>query len=346
MASLVPPVFARFADDLDADLRATLPPDEHLPGLYGMLRYHLGWANEHLQAFPSPAGKRLRPVVCLLATEAMGGEYRLALPAASSVEIVHNFSLVHDDIEDNSPERRHRPTVWKLWGEPHAINAGDVLFALAFECLGRLARLGHPATVVLEAMNLLSLACRHLCEGQYLDISFECRDEVSEAEYYEMIAGKTASLLACAAQLGALIGSGSVEQSEPLRRFGFQLGLAFQIQDDILGIWGEESQTGKPRGDDLRQRKKTLPVIYGLAVAEGRARGLLASILQGQGTLSPQQLAEAEQTLEEVGARLYAEERASKHLASAILELDALSSTNPAIEELRSLASYLLGRQA
>jgi len=346
MARLAPPAFARFANDLDADLRAALPLDERLPGLYDMLRYHLGWLDEHLVPTPGPTGKRLRPVLCLLAAEAMGGDYRRALPGASAVEIVHNFSLVHDDIEDNSPERRHRPTVWRLWGVPQGVNAGDVLFALAFECLGRLRDLGHPPDVVLTSLRLLSLTCRRLCEGQYLDISFESRSDVSEEEYYEMVAGKTGALLAYSAQLGALLGSGSLQTAEPLRRFGFELGLAFQIQDDILGIWGDESRTGKPRGDDLRQRKKTLPLIYALTKAKGHFLTALKTIVEGRGLASPQQVADAEEALEAAGAREYAEQRASEHLGKAIDELQTLTAANAAIGELRSLAEYLIGREA
>ena len=341
-----PPAFTRFAADLDADLRASLPDPPYLPGLYGMLRYHLGWVDRAFQPSSAPAGKRLRPVLCLLATEAVGGSYRLALPAASAVELVHSFSLVHDDIEDNSPERRHRPTLWKLWGRPQAINAGDVLFAIAFETVARLSELGHPSSLVLQAANLLSLTCRRLCEGQYMDISFEGRQRVSEQEYYEMIAGKTASLIACSAQLGALVGSGTLDSAEPWRRFGFHLGLAFQIQDDILGIWGEESQTGKPRGDDIRQRKKTLPILYALNSAQEPTSSRLQAILHGAGPIPEKQIAEAEALLLQTGAKRYAEEQAEKHLANALLELGAFDSAKPAVIELRQVAEHLLGRSA
>ena len=218
---------------------------------YAMMHYHLGWADEALQPLAVSSGKRIRPLLCLMACEAVGGNPADAIPAAAAVEILHNFSLVHDDIEDGDETRRHRPTLWALWGVPQAINVGDGMFALAYKALLRMGRRADgtesfpAAHGALEAADLFSEACIRLTEGQHLDLSFEERVDVSSSEYLQMIEGKTAALIAGSTALGALFGGAEQRQEQLLGSFGRNLGLAFQIQDDILGIWGDPARDGK-----------------------------------------------------------------------------------------------------
>jgi geranylgeranyl diphosphate synthase type I len=229
-----------------------------------MVRYHLGYAGRDL----SPAdprtvdrGKRMRPAVALLATGASGGEPERAAPLGAAIELLHNFTLIHDDIQDKSPLRRHRPTVWSLWGVAQAINAGDALFAAAHLPLYRLATSGVSAALtlgLLEAFDRMTIA---IVEGQTLDLDFEGRPDVSPAAYLEMIAGKTAAIVRFAAWAGALVGGASEEAAARWAEFGLALGLGFQIRDDLLGIWGAPEATGKAAADDIRRRKQSLPVL-------------------------------------------------------------------------------------
>ncbi len=226
-----------------------------------MLAYHLGWEGE--KAGPEAQGKRIRPTLVLLCAAAAGGEWTRALPAASAVELIHNFSLLHDDIQDQSQLRRGRPAVWTKWGTAQAINAGDTLYTLAFMSLSRLAETTSPS-VALQAQNILQAACLKLTQGQYLDLSYETRKNLSLPDYWPMVEGKTAALLAACAELGSLAGGADETAQSAFQTFGFYLGLAFQVLDDYLGLWGDAALTGKSTESDLVAGKKTLPVLYGL----------------------------------------------------------------------------------
>jgi geranylgeranyl diphosphate synthase type I len=255
-----------------------------LQAFYGMMSYHMGWLDESLSQAQSQSGKRLRPVLCLLACRAAGGNERDALPPAAALELIHNFSLVHDDIQDNSQIRRHRQTVWTIWGRAHAINVGDGLFAMAFLSLSGLG--GSISTADRQAIyEAFARACLLLCEGQYMDMSFETRLEVPQEEYLDMIDRKTAALLSCACHSGALVAGADPDAVERYRLFGQQLGLAFQVQDDVLGIWGNSAVTGKPSADDILQCKKTLPVLYALK-REAELGGHTLADLYAQGSTS------------------------------------------------------------
>ena len=196
-------------------------------GHYGMMHYHMGWVNEQLRPTVVSAGKRLRPILCLLACSELGGEPGDALPAAAAIELLHNFSLVHDDIEDEDEVRRHRPTLWKIWGVPLAINAGDGMFALAFEAMQRLEQRGVSAQITLRALNLFTQTCAELTKGQHLDMCFEARNSVLVGEYMRMIEGKTASLIGASIAIGALIADANVAQASALQHFGQSIGLEF-----------------------------------------------------------------------------------------------------------------------
>jgi len=228
-------------------------------GLNGMLGYHLGWDSPNV--IMEMKGKRIRPVLLLLACQASGGDWKAALPAAAAVELVHNFSLIHDDIQDKSPLRRGRATVWKKWGEAQAINAGDLMFTLANQSVTRLAETLGSDTAI-RAANLLHTACIHLTHGQFLDLYYETVDEIPMSAYWPMVEGKTGALLACSAQIGGLVGGADEACQNRFAEFGRCLGLAFQVQDDWLGLWGDTALTGKPTESDLVSRKKSLPILY------------------------------------------------------------------------------------
>jgi len=337
--------FARYLRAIEEELKAALEtPHELLAPYYGMMHYHLGWVDEHFVACDVHKGKRLRPLFCLLTCEAAGGDFSQALPAAAAVELVHNFSLVHDDIEDDSPTRRHRTTVWKLWGIPQGINVGDGLFVQAYLALSHLVERGVPPTRALAAQRTLVEACLMLCEGQYLDMTFETRLDVNLDEYLWMIRNKTATLLACSCQLGAMVASDDSALIAHYRHFAENLGMAFQIQDDILGIWGQEEVTGKSAVGDIRQRKKTLPFVYAVSVADHAEAGQRLKEIYSQPVIDDRAVAEVLDILAAVGAREYAVEVKAEYHRLALEELEATGVDNVAQASLRELANSLLER--
>jgi geranylgeranyl diphosphate synthase, type I len=335
--------FDQYLPIIERDLKHTLdgvPP--MLQSFYGMMGYHLGWLDESLSPVVSKIGKRLRPFLCLMTCQAVGGDPTSALPAGSALELIHNFSLVHDDIQDNSQYRRHRKAVWTVWGAPHAINAGDGLFALAFLQLSQLGGRVSPDRV--EAVfEDCSRACLLLCEGQYMDMSFEKRSEVSEDEYLQMIARKTGALLSCAAHVGAIIGCHDEALVQKYQHFGASLGLAFQVQDDILGIWGDPKVTGKSAADDILQCKKTLPVLYALRREAELGRDFLHNLYR-VGSVCPSDLPRVLDALSDVGALEYAEQVNGRYCDQALAQLEATGSDPDKLALLSDLVERLRER--
>lgn len=334
------PFFTRYLPPLEAEMRAVVQStDPRQRALFGMLHYHLGWADAAFNPSHTETGKRIRPLLCLLSCEACGGDWQQALPAAAAVELLHNFSLIHDDIEDGDRTRRGRPTLWALWGEAQAINAGDALFALAQLALLRLAGRGVPAATVVTAHTLLNKTCVALTGGQHLDIGFESREAIPLADYLAMIEGKTAALVACACELGALVAATPEDRRDSLRAFGRHLGLAFQMRDDILGVWGDPAVTGKPAGADIARRKKSLPILHGLAQSEA-LRALFA-----QRELTAADVCRAMALLDEAGSRAFAEGLAEEHHNQALAALVEADLQGPAAQALHELAQALLSRE-
>ncbi len=346
--------FDRFLPQIEDELQVIVQPAQpSLDVYYGMMRYHLGWLDEALRPVDVKGGKRLRPMLTLLAAEAGGGDPAQALPAAAAVELVHNFSLVHDDIQDSSHYRRGRRAVWDIWGAPHAINVGDGLFVLARLALHRLAERDVALDRVQAATLALDRACLALCEGQYFDMTFEDRLDVDLGQYLWMIRHKTAALLATSAQLGAIVAGADAEQADRYRRFGENLGLAFQIQDDILGTWGDPAVTGKSAATDIRDKKKTLPVVYVLNHPEERFSAWeLIDLYSREGALDEDGIQATLALLERTGARAYAGRVAETYYRQAIESLDETGRPrhssgieNAAQSALRELAASLLGRE-
>ncbi len=277
---------------------------------YAYMRYHLGWVDSAFAPVTGNPGKLLRPTLLLLAYEAAGanglssaappdtGYLARALPAAAALELTHNFTLIHDDIEDDDVERRHRATLWKQWGIPQAINAGDGMFALARLTLWSVLDRGVEPTIALKlgaaldytCLAALDYTCLLIAEGQYLDISFEERQAISVATYLDMIRRKTAALMACSAEMGALLGTRDQETIASLRSFGQAIGVAFQVRDDILGIWASTAESGKTVAGDIYRRKKSLPILHALEHASPSDRRVLQQVYRQQTTVTSAQV--------------------------------------------------------
>lgn len=338
---------APYRQAIEDELRDVMKcPHPILTTYYNMMHYHLGWIDETGQPVRASPGKRLRPLLGVLTCQAAGGDWTRALPAAVAVELLHNFSLIHDDIEDRDAIRRHRPTVWKVWGVPQAINAGDGMFALAHGALQRLAGDdGLPAATLVTLIQRFEAASLALCHGQYLDMSFETRLDVTVSDYIlYMVQGKTVSLFATMMEMGALLGTDDLARVKYYRTFGAELGLAFQIQDDVLGIWGDPEVTGKPVANDLRQRKKTWPVLYALEHAAGPARETLFSFFQ-QTQPGEADVIRVLDVLDGLEARKQAETLAAGYHDRALLALDQASGRDPALGWLRTLTRSLIRRE-
>jgi geranylgeranyl diphosphate synthase, type I len=317
MALSTSPDIAELIADTEAEiLRLVEGADPSTAGLYEMCRYHLGLDGS------GSTGKRMRPLLGLLAYSSITGDHRRALPGAAAVELGHNFSLVHDDIEDDDRERRHRPTLWALHGVPQAINTGDILFSLSRIALHRLTDLGFPDKTVLRLMRLYDHTCVALCEGQYLDIWMAGRDtDLSVELYFDMIGRKTAALISASIEAGAVLATDDEAIIGQYRAFGWDLGIAFQLNDDLLGIWGPEVATGK-EPTDVPRKKKTLPVIYAFEHASPEDRARLAE-LYANGRLVPDHVREIIAILERAGAREYTRDQARLHRDRALAALDA-----------------------
>jgi geranylgeranyl diphosphate synthase, type I len=270
---------------------------EELKTYYGQMQYHLGWVDATLQPAYNHPGKLLRPTLVLLAYETAGAwgltdqqnadtaYLQRALPAAVSIELTHNFTLIHDDIEDGDTERRHRSTLWKVWNTAQAINTGDGMFALARLILWNVLKNGVDVTIATHLAALLDRTVLVLAEGQYLDISSEDRQTISVATYIATIQRKTAALMSCATEMGACLGTTDKNTIDRLSSFGRAIGIAFQVRDDLLGIWATRAELGKTQAGDIYRRKKSLPVLHALEHANSEDRDRLQRIYQEE-TLS------------------------------------------------------------
>jgi geranylgeranyl diphosphate synthase type I len=315
------------ADTEEEILRVVRDRDDSTVGVYEMIRYHLG-----LDGSDGPRGKRMRPLLGLLAYTSIAGEHARALPGAAAVELGHNFSLVHDDIEDGDVERRHRATLWAIHGVPQAINTGDLIFSLSRVALHRLTDLGFSDSKVLRLMRLYDTTCVALCEGQYIDIATSASDEPMTVElYFDMIGRKTAALISASIEAGALLATDDEDVISGYRRFGWSLGLAFQLNDDLLGIWGQEQKTGKVP-TDVARHKKTLPVLYAFEHATPADRAHLAE-LYARPEPAAAEIAAIVAILERAGAQDFTRAEAQRHRDACLAELDGLTVVEPAARE-------------
>jgi geranylgeranyl diphosphate synthase type I len=320
---------------IQPSLRSAL--DRLDPGVRHLCGYHLGFWDE--QGEPDrPRGKGVRGVLALLSAQAGGSPVEVGLPAAAAVELVHNFSLLHDDLMDGDRTRRHRPTVWAVFGSGQAILAGDALLGLADEVLAEA-----PSANRSWAIRCLAASTRRLIAGQLADLAFETRRDVTLSECLQMAADKTAALLSCAASIGAVLANTPADLTLRLAQFGEHLGVGYQLIDDILGIWGSPEATGKPVLSDLRAKKKSLPVVAALTSSTAAGERLAALYLT-DAQFTDAQLAEAADLVQQAGGRAWAENTADAELATALELIRSDEIPFDVAEELRRLAIRLSGR--
>jgi geranylgeranyl diphosphate synthase type I len=325
---------------LETELRALVAsPDPVYDAYYGMFRYHMGWTDTHFVPVETNSGKRIRPLLCLVSCEAVGGEWHPALPVAAAVELAHNFSLIHDDIEDQSEARRGRAAVWNVWGLAQGLNAGDGMFVLARLALDRLR--GFPIEKCAAISTIFDQATLALCQGQFLDLGYEARLDVSADEYLQMIRGKTGALISAATQMGAMLATDDQAIIRAFTRFGENIGLAFQITDDILGIWGDPSVTGKSAATDILSKKKTLPALLGLNHPQSGAA--LREIYRAP-RLEQTHVARVLELLDAAGVRAETQRRADEFRNAAHAALDATGIKNRAMDHLREMAEAMTRR--
>ncbi|RLV10305.1 dimethylallyltranstransferase [Streptomyces griseocarneus] len=317
------------------------------PPMDTVAAYHFGWIDAEGRPTHGDSGKAVRPALALLSAEAAGASPEVGVPGAVAVELVHNFSLLHDDLMDGDEQRRHRDTVWKVYGPEQAILVGDALFALANEVLLELGTVEAG-----RATRRLTTATRKLIDGQAQDISYEHRERVTVEECLEMEGNKTGALLACAVSIGAVLGGADDRTADTLEAYGYHLGLAFQAVDDLLGIWGDPEATGKQTWSDLRQRKKSLPVVAALA-AGGAASARLADMLAADAKLTDSQLADFDEEefasraalIEEAGGREWTSQEARRQHATAIEALNGVDMPTEVRAQLTALADFVVVRK-
>jgi geranylgeranyl diphosphate synthase type I len=338
LARDVDAILEQYRGYVDPEIARVLDAQGRVGTLYDMMRYHLGWTNESFQPTIRSPGKRFRPAMCLLVCEALGGSREVALPAAAAIELVHNFSLIHDDIEDKDEVRRGMPTVWKVWGVDQAINAGDGMHGLAnWAALGLEPR-GVPPDKALAVIRAIDAAVLRLCEGQYLDLSNEGRDATID-EYLEVIRRKTAALIEASTHTGAILGTDDRGAWERFARFGQTLGLAFQIRDDVLGVFSPE-KLGKQGAGDILRRKRNLPYLHALANSPRADR--LREIYGHEPT--PSEVTEVLEVFRASGSEAFCTEMAAKHEAEAFRILHGFASGTPAYARLLKVAQFLVWR--
>ncbi len=340
----LPAFFARYQGMIDTALRAELDGLD-LP-VYETHRYYMGWTEvDGTPSSGSVAGKRLRPTLALLAAEAAGGDPQSAMPVAVALEYVHNFSLIHDDLEDRDRIRHHRPTVWAVWGEPTAIVSGNAMLKVADRAISKLAEHGASPEVTLEAQHSLTANYLRMMEGQYLDIQFESRPSVTVDEYLDMIERKTGALIETAVYLGSFVGRPGGPNSafsQGLRSVGYELGRIFQIRDDILGVWGGQ-ETGKPVGADIQRKKKALPAVHALDNAQGAARTRITEIFARE-ELEGQDVEDVLQIMEELDTQGYCQSLADERWRRALGVIKSLTLAGETAGELEDLGEFLLVR--
>jgi geranylgeranyl diphosphate synthase type I len=328
--------------------------------MYGQMQYHLGWVDQQLRPDDGYPGKLLRPKLLLLSyelawaqgqnpsTNPLALSLRPALPAAAAVELAHNFTLLHDDIQDGDVERRHRPTVWSLWGIPQAILVGDALLALTRLHLWKVLDEGVEPATALNIAKLFDTALLKLTEGQHLDMSFEQQQQVSLSSYKEMISRKTALLMSCATEMGATLGTCNQEIIEDLARFGHALGLAFQVRDDMLGVWATERESGKLPLGDIYRRKKSLPILHAFQYAQPDDRQVMTRIYNQDAPITQEQAQEVLAIFVRTQTREYCNQFLAQQCHQARSALAQVATTRNALAtrartDLETIIDFVMG---
>lgn len=336
LADDTPRVLTRHLPAIEAALQEAIGSGES--PLAHAARYVMGWEDEHATSAQNQ-GKRIRPALCLFGSEAFGGSIEAAMPGAIAVELVHNFSLVHDEVQDRDAERHHRPTAWRIFGDGQAINLGDHLYTIA---VGALTAPGSNVERRMAALRVLNGAIARMIEGQWEDLAFESRDDVAVSDYLRMASGKTGALLGAPLEMGALLAGAGIDEAAAVGRWGNEVGLAFQAWDDYLGIWGDPNSTGKSNNNDIARRKKTLPIVHGLA--HPTARPLIAPAYHKTGELAPAEIAAITSALSEIGADRVCRDAAAEHAAAADELIKPLNLSAEVRDAFRAVAEYFYQR--
>ena len=338
----LPTVFQRYQESIDSALRNRLSDATSL--VYMMLRYAMGWSDASGAPVSAPQGKALRPTLCLLTCEAVCGEYQRALPPAVSLELIHNFSLIHDDIQDRDEYRRHRPTVWKVWGEPIALIAGNVMRIVADTSMEGLRGDSVSVADIVTVNEVLTEASLEMIEGQHLDVAFEGRSDIGMKSYLDMISRKTGALIRTPMHVGAIMGTDDLAVIESFRECGRSLGYVFQIRDDVLGIWSEEKTTGKPVGADVRRKKNSLPIVHAMSQADRVQKRALEGIYDKE-AVTDGDVDTVLDIMDSLGTEAFANSMAAEHCERGLERLKGIAIHPDARAEIEELSTFLLIRQ-
>ncbi len=336
-------MFDRYRLHLEEAMAAAVPTLDSHP-VNTLLRYHLGWSDRGGVPSPTPAsqGKALRPTLCMFACDALRGEPRHAAPAAAALELIHNFSLVHDDIQDRGYERRHQPTVWAVWGTAQALVAGD-----AMQSLGDSTSILNDGSVssptAIRVSGLLTESYLEMIEGQCRDLQFEARETIGTDEYLDMIALKTGALIRSSLAIGATVATDDAETIEAISRFGRAIGRLFQIRDDYLGIWGDDAITGKSTDSDIVQRKKSYPIVLAFQQAAGSDRDELLR-LYAKDSLDESDVDRVMDILDALGAASQTDTLTANTADEARSALQALALSDWAAADAASLIDFMANR--
>ena len=331
----------RYVPAVKERIRASLP--DAPGGIFGILRYHLGWQDSDGQPVNEDSGKGLRPVLVLASCEMAGGCWRDALPAAAALELIHNFSLLHDDIQDGDATRRGRPTAWTVYGARPALAAGNAMRVVADRTLLALSEAGAPPETAAAAAAALTTRYLEMIEGQYLDLSFEESDEVTTDDYLDMVSRKTGALIDCAMRLGSLVATDDLNAAAAFGKCGRELGLAFQVRDDLLGIWGDPAATGKPVGADIKRKKKSMPIVHLFQQADGREREWLRNAYAAN-EVAGDDVERVLEMLADLGTREFVQSTAAEHAAAAVEAIGGLPLSAEAKADIRAMADYFIER--
>ena len=338
----LPGIFKRYRSDIGSALRSQLADTG--VRVYDMLRYYMGWVDADGSPCTATEGKAVRPTLCLFACEATGGSVRVAMPAAVGLEFIHNFSLIHDDIQDRDETRHHRRTLWAVWGVPRALVAGNVLRVIADTSLEGLIAEGVEADRALAVVGILTEAYLRMIEGQYLDISYEGRPDIGLDDYMNMISLKTGALIQGSLTLGAMLGTRDETTVRAFSACGRALGYAFQIRDDYLGIWGDEDATGKPVGADIRRKKNSFPVVYALSQVGEVDETQLKSIYH-QEDLYDGDVATVLEIMDRVQVKEHAQSLTSEYCEKALAALNGIDLAPTTRQQIEELVHFLLVRR-
>lgn len=334
-------MFDHYGEHIQHALRSNL--DLRGSAVYDMLRYYMGWADETGAPISAMTGKAVRPTLCLFGCEAVGGSLRQALPAAVALEFIHNFSLVHDDIQDEDETRHNRKTLWAVWGKPKALVSGNVLRVVADTALHLLEHEGLGPKRSITAVGLLTESYLEMIEGQYLDLSYEGRPDIGMDDYLRMISRKTGALIRCSLNLGAAVGTDDPGLISAMRECGRALGYVFQIRDDVLGVWGKEEVTGKPVGADILRKKNSYPVVFAMEAATGGDRESLASIYS-KAELDDEDVESVLTIMDRVGVAEHAQTEATRWADVAVQAITPMELSHWHQEQIEEFTHFLLVR--